>query len=144
MGIEIARSREIEGQLVQDMEKDRAAVKLLLLGAGESGKSTIFKQMRILYGQGFSEPDRISYAPVVHANALSSARTLLQLATAWRVQLGPAAREAAAFVQSLPEDVGAVVFDKRLASYIAALWADSGIQSVFAQRSRFQLIDSAG
>lgn len=143
MGIEIARSRELEAQLASDSERERAAVKLLLLGAGESGKSTIFKQMRILYGRGFSEEERRAYTPVVHSNTLSAARTLLHNAQLLHATLGPAAREAASYIQHPPDAYGGVVFDATLARHIATLWDDPGIQHAYAQRSRFQLIDSA-
>ena len=41
------RSRKLEKQNQRDNEHASSIVKLLLLGAGESGKSTIFKQMRV-------------------------------------------------------------------------------------------------
>ena len=43
---EIARDRRIGKELRRDFSKDAQIVKLLLLGAGESGKSTIVKQVR--------------------------------------------------------------------------------------------------
>lgn len=77
---EIAKSkkdRDIEARNKDDAEKESHIVKLLLLGAGESGKSTLLKQFRVLYGAGFGESERRALLPVVQGNALQSIRTLL-------------------------------------------------------------------
>ncbi len=49
------KSKKIEEELVKDRRKYKATQRLLLLGAGESGKSTIVKQMLILHANGFSK-----------------------------------------------------------------------------------------
>ena len=49
------KSQKIEKELVKDRRKYKATQRLLLLGAGESGKSTIVKQMRILHVNGFNK-----------------------------------------------------------------------------------------
>lgn len=46
----------------------RSAVKILLLGTGESGKSTILKQMKVLHVQGFSERERAEQIGVIRDN----------------------------------------------------------------------------
>ncbi|KAM7283913.1 guanine nucleotide-binding protein G(s) subunit alpha [Ixodes scapularis] len=51
-------NKKIEKQIQKDKQIYRATHRLLLLGAGESGKSTIVKQMRILHVNGFSEDHR--------------------------------------------------------------------------------------
>ena len=52
------RAAEIQRLLRKDFTNNKKELKLLLLGTGESGKSTIIKQMRILFGEGFAEEDR--------------------------------------------------------------------------------------
>ena len=50
-------------QIKSDAARQQHKVKLLLLGTGESGKSTLFKQMRVLYGTGYSEEERKQVRP---------------------------------------------------------------------------------
>lgn len=57
-------------QLKQDQERASREVKLLLLGAGESGKSTIVKQMKIIHETGYSDEERKQYRPVVFSNTI--------------------------------------------------------------------------
>ena len=56
-----AKARELDQKIREEKKKDSRIVKLLLLGAGESGKSTLWKQTIALYGTGFDEETRESY-----------------------------------------------------------------------------------
>ena len=52
--------------------------KILMLGPGESGKSTIVKQMRIIHGAGYSEIERMNFRSIVHINAIEGLDSILQ------------------------------------------------------------------
>lgn len=45
------------------------------LGAGESGKSTIVKQMKIIHESGFTSEDFKQYRPVVYSNTIQVGST---------------------------------------------------------------------
>ena len=76
---ELAKSTGIDRELDRARQQEELKVKLLLLGAGESGKSTIFKQMRILHGSPRTEDDLRMYGVVVRSNIITAARKLCQL-----------------------------------------------------------------
>ncbi|KAK4972574.1 hypothetical protein LTR28_012219 [Elasticomyces elasticus] len=64
------RNAEIEKQLRSDQKKLSKEVKLLLLGAGESGKSTVLKQMRLIHTGGFKKDERKQWKVTIFHNLL--------------------------------------------------------------------------
>jgi len=72
-------TKRLDMEFEKEQEQQRLVNKLLLLGAGESGKSTLFKQMIKIYGDGFSENERKNtYIKVVHTNVIANIKTLVQ------------------------------------------------------------------
>lgn len=57
--------------------KGRQDVKILLLGSGESGKSTILKQMKIIHQNGYSQEDLLMYKTTIYKNLLDCAKSIV-------------------------------------------------------------------
>ena len=53
-------------------------VPLFSSGSGESGKSTIVKQMKIIHQNGYSRDELIAFRPLIWKNLLESARDVVQ------------------------------------------------------------------
>ena len=64
------KNMEIEKMIRKDKKMQARQVKILLLGAGESGKSTILKQMRIIYSEGFRVDERKEVRQVIFSNMI--------------------------------------------------------------------------
>uniref|UniRef100_A0A8C0YTK7 Guanine nucleotide-binding protein subunit alpha n=1 Tax=Canis lupus familiaris TaxID=9615 RepID=A0A8C0YTK7_CANLF len=69
---------EIEKQLRRDKRDARRELKLLLLGTGESGKSTFIKQMRIIHGAGYSEEDKRGFTKLVYQNIFTAMQAMIR------------------------------------------------------------------
>lgn len=50
-------------------------------GTGESGKSTVLKQMKLIYSQGFNKHERLEWKPIVFSNIIQSFRTIFAAIT---------------------------------------------------------------
>lgn len=146
---EKARSKALEKQAQDDHQKDAAVNKLLLLGAGESGKSTLFKQMIQIYGTGFPEQECRTYEPIIYNNIITSMQALINHSQ----NIGEPsdgdsdeekarkekAKEALAYFAGIQQDVK---IDMENVGHFKILWADPCIQVAFDNRSSFQLTDS--
>lgn len=132
------RSRNLERKAENEHFAESLVHKMLLLGAGESGKSTLFKQMVALYGTGFTEEERRQYPPIIHNNVVTSLQTLIKQSEIFghRVEC----EEAMAYVRDMPQDAPITKANEK---YFKALVADKGILDTMQHKSRFQLLDSA-
>jgi len=136
-------SRQINRELKKDKRKFQEEVKLLLLGPGESGKSTVFKQMKIIQDNGgYSETERKSYKYVVFANCITQMKVLVNAAMKLDITFEEKNREIANIIDQLPS--GGDSWTPEIGQMIKQLWSDSGLRETYNKRdSLFQLNDSS-
>ncbi|XP_073706878.1 guanine nucleotide binding protein (G protein), alpha activating activity polypeptide O, a isoform X3 [Garra rufa] len=143
------RSKAIEKNLKEDGITAAKDVKLLLLGAGESGKSTIVKQMKIIHEDGFSGDDVKQYKPVVYSNTIQSLAAIVRAMDTLGLEYGDKEQSCANWhdkgrkVQTLTDAPEEETMPPELLSAMIRLWSDSGIQECFSRAREYQLNDSA-
>jgi guanine nucleotide-binding protein subunit alpha len=139
------RSDEIDKQLGELAKQERNVIKILLLGAGESGKSTLVKQMKIIHSDGFTKEELRSFRPTVMDNLLSSMKYVLTGMGLLRINLQSAKNKAHAQTVLISSSC----FDKsfnilpNVAIALQALWQDRGVRLAVARGYEYELNDSA-
>jgi GTPase SAR1 family protein len=135
-------SHKVDSALTAGQSEDLKVIKLLLLGTGESGKSTIFKQMQILYAKGFSEFERSTFRHVVRRNVVEAMQTLISGVDKFRLQWeNPISARAADFFMDL-DPLAPDFWVPDIVRHGLQLWTEPAIQNSYANRSKLQLLDS--
>lgn len=140
----VAISKKIDRDLRMESELKSKEVKLLLLGAGESGKSTVVKQMKIIHEDGYSREECEQYRPVVFSNTIQSLVAIIRAMANLRIKFAdPIVNEDMKNFLTLASAVDDGELSVELASIMKRLWADGGVQSCFLRSREYQLNDSA-
>ncbi|VAH23991.1 unnamed protein product [Triticum turgidum subsp. durum] len=145
------RSADIDRRILQETKADQHVHKLLLLGAGESGKSTIFKQIKLLFRTGFDEAELKGYMPVIHANVFQTikilydgAKELAQLETeSSKHVISPDNQEIGEKLSEIGGRLDYPLLNKELVQDVRKLWEDSAIQETYSCGSVLQVPDCA-
>jgi GTPase SAR1 family protein len=86
--IEKDKNALIIDEIIRKEKRDfKKQINLLLLGAGDSGKSTIFKQIRIIHLSGFNEEERKSYKLAVIGNMINTLQCLIRASASLGIKL---------------------------------------------------------
>ncbi|XP_017263112.1 guanine nucleotide-binding protein G(q) subunit alpha [Kryptolebias marmoratus] len=136
-------NNEIERQLRKDEKESLREYKLLLLGTGESGKSTFIKQMRIIHGRGYSEEDRRGFTRLVYQNIFTAMQAMIQAMNTLQIPYKYELNKANATMVSRVDVEKVTTLTNPYVDALKSLWSDLGVQECYSRRREYQLSDSA-
>ncbi|KAL0478133.1 heterotrimeric G-protein alpha subunit [Acrasis kona] len=121
-------------------------VKVLLLGAGESGKSTIFKQMKIIHERGYTPEELKDFRFIIYANIIKSIKALVDQIGHFQLSIADESNRIRAQKFAELEDDFVIYVQKiwstEMGNDVEHLWNDPAIKTAFERRNEFQLDDS--
>jgi GTPase SAR1 family protein len=129
------KTEALDKELQISKLKDDLHFKILCLGAGESGKSTVVKQLFFIHKRKMDDEERSMFVPVLHSNVMQSIGTLIAQEyedityTETEIPLRDAVK------QALDEDIQTIPTE--LATKITTLWNGPTLQAIWAKRSDF-------
>lgn len=144
-----ARRQSVAPKAKSKARADAPVVEIVLCGQGESGKSTIFKQMRIIQAQeegragAFDKEERQRARQGVYDNVYGQMKLLVRAALAEEMEFdAPATADLA---RQLVAGDAAEPGSASVGAMLKALWADSALKTTYDERDRlFNLNDGAG
>lgn len=132
-------NKKIQKEQADAERNETKTVKLLLLGTGDSGKTTLRKQMRCLYGEGFPAQTRKQIAPVVIGNLVEGTKDILSALPGLGIKLPDSLQDSAqvlSTVEGQPHFLAADVIE-----HLKKLISSSEFEQAVVRRREFQLQD---
>lgn len=139
------RSQIIDRTLEVDSKKLRRECKILLLGSGESGKSTIVKQMKIIHQNGYTVDELALYRMTVYKNLLDCAKAVIEAMQNFGIQpKNPANAKFCSYLMEYQIDPDPhTPLSTKVGIAVTSLWADPCIELLMERQCEFYLMDSA-
>jgi GTPase SAR1 family protein len=134
-----SQDRRYNDQLSMDRESERHVKKLLLLGPGNSGKSTFIKQLLQIHGSGFTEKHIIDATRNIYDSILIQMKNIIANTEELGYELREDSKQSASYLLSLPRDIE---INEQIGNAIKILWNDPAIKLGFENRKNEGIVDS--
>lgn len=134
------KNEEVENLISRDRMLQRNEIKILLVGASGSGKSTILAQLRLINGVDYSREERESSKKITLATTLQAMQTILEAMESLEIDLENAENER--HVKTILQQPATIVgefLSVDFAYAIKALWKDTGLQECYRRSREYQL-----
>jgi len=132
-------------QLEQNIRNNRLlnlfTFKILLLGAGESGKSTVVKQLRLVHRLKLSKQELVTIGDSLHQNVIDSMKALLYACKKFGYELEEKDRTTEAQIMEY-EEGSRISYE--FGDDILRLYNSKPIRDTYERRDEFWLLDSCG
>eukprot|EP01084_Bolivina_argentea_P157187 273925_1 len=130
-------------------KEDQNVKKLLFLGSGGSGKSTLFKQLRTIHGEGFMDKDRMGFKDHIYSQVIEQMKSIYECYEELKeecpdefghLKLSPNGEKAAQFIDYIRNDMDV---DEAVAENVEILWKEAAIKEIFDNRAKLKIDDSS-
>ena len=140
--------RLIDKEIEKAKKYAKVEIKLLLLGTGDSGKSTFVKQMRIIHNSESFDSESQMYTKYVYQNIIVDIQSIIKAMDKLNIKYTNHQNvENALFLSQIYIDYNprhlTQQLNKELVFAIKQLWFDSGVQKCNNRRIEYQLSDSS-
>ncbi|KIY50059.1 guanine nucleotide-binding protein alpha-2 subunit [Fistulina hepatica ATCC 64428] len=123
-----ARHKEVEKHLKEEKIRQQNLIKVLLLGSGDSGKSTILKQMRLIHSMPFTSSEVESYRQLVYDNITRGLKYMLDAMEDMELKVSVDNEEHLVAVENARDIRDGEPFPMELYEPLKALWGDTAVQ----------------
>ena len=130
------KDKVLEENLAYYAELEKEKVKILLLGSENCGKSTILEQLRLVYGDPYTDEELAVFLAVIHRNMLDGMKILIQQAKRLKISGRIECPHAMASIENQSFSTGQYLPTHVLQS-IGKLWADRTIQMTWSTRQEY-------
>lgn len=127
------RHREAEKYLKEAKAKMASQVKVLLLGSGDSGKSTVLKQMRLIHRVPFSPGEVETYRQLVFNNLTTGLNYVFEAMEDMELHLAEENLPHMELIQNARDIREQESFPMLYYEPLRDLWADSGVQQAYGR-----------
>ncbi|KAJ7452662.1 heterotrimeric G protein alpha subunit 4 [Mycena latifolia] len=125
--------RQAEKSLKEAKAKLALQVKVLLLGSGDSGKSTILKQMRLIHRVPFSPQETESFRQLVFDNLTRGLKYLLDALPDMALELPPAIEADVELIATAEDLRDGEAFPVRYLGPLQRLWGEDIVRTAWAR-----------
>jgi len=125
------KHKEVEKQLKEAKARMAREVKVLLLGSGDSGKSTVLKQMRLIHKLPFSNHEIETFRQIVFDNVVHGLRYVLEAMDEMEIKVSPENIKHVEVVETADDLCPGQPFPMAYYETLKLLWGDPNVQKAW-------------